>query len=130
MPNILKHTLILPDGDSKLAAKLLDEAIKDLDYVLMLVFGHDGDQEEYVRWADKLAARAKVTEEECLRHVVWVRKPHVAAVRTVLDEVLEEGDDPLIVVLSFHDEEKARFMEGDKVTPVRLLNAFAKGHRS
>ena len=57
---MLKNTLVLPDGDSKLAAKLLQEAIDDLDVVLMLIFGTDPPAEEGVVRVRDVAGRVDV----------------------------------------------------------------------
>ena len=125
---MLKNTLILPEGDARLAAKLAHEAINALDVILMFIFGKDAVAKQAVEWADQLCNKASVSESFNMRRVVWVRDTSSASVREVLHPVLGNPPYPLAAVLNFHDEKRGEILEGGEVTPIKLERLFLKGH--
>ncbi len=126
---MLKNTLILPDGDAKLAGRMLQDAIDDLDVVLMLIFGTADPAEKVVKWADKLCDKGRFAEDKSLRRAVWIRKPGVKPVTDVLKKILPDAP-PFVAVLNFHDEVKATLNREDKITPILLEKAFLKGFQT
>jgi hypothetical protein len=132
---MLRHTLILPESDAKLAGEMLRDALDDLDVVLMLVIGKGTDAAEVARieqivdWADRLCNKTQIDATTNLRRVVWVRKPEVAPVKKILDPLLGAAP-PLIAVLNFHDEVRGKLTLGQKISPLTMEVEFAKGHHS
>jgi hypothetical protein len=123
---MLRHTLILPEGDGPLAARLLDEAIDALDVVLMLVLGADPRAEQITDWADQLCNRTQMTPSVNLRRVVWIREPEVVEVKVILSRLSLSNPLPRVAVLDFYDQVRARLEEPD-IDPMALEIAFLKG---
>jgi hypothetical protein len=121
---MLKNTLILPTDDDAQAAKLLRDAINDLDVILMLVFGTGATIDQIVTWADQLCNKTNVGGV-MVRRVVWV-KAAGAAVGQVLTPIVG-GAPPMVAVLGFHDDVKATIATGGAVDPVILEQAFLQG---
>jgi hypothetical protein len=125
---MLKHTLILPDTNARLSARLLREAVDALDVILMLVFGKGPEAEQIVRWADQLCAKTETASGVNVRRVVWIRDASRRAVRDILDPLVGAGDLPSVAVLNFHDQLKGSIAPGESVNPIKLELLFAKGH--
>ena len=125
---MLKNTLILPENDGVLAAKLLQEAIDDLDVVLMLVFGKDERIQTVVEWADKLCNKTRIDETYNVRHVVWIMNPKQKEVTGILKPILGDKS-PIIAVLNFHDKLSGSIDDSAKINPLKLAIEFAKGHK-
>jgi len=125
---MLKYTLILPDADEQLAAKLLRAAIDDLNVVLMLVFGQGEKAEQVIAWADQLCAKFENVEGQSFRRVVWNRHPEMPAVRNILDPILS-GAMPFVAVLNFFNRLKAILNFDEEIDPIALEIAFMKGHQ-
>jgi len=125
---MIRNTLILPEGDAALAARLLQEAIDDLHVVTMLVFGRDRRSERIVRWADQLCEKTRIAERFNLRRVVWIRKPGVKPLRAILDPLLGAGSTPAVAVLDFHDRVRAVLENAGEIDPLALEKAFLEGH--
>lgn len=123
---MLRNTLILPADDDALAARLLRDAIDDLDVVLLLVFGDDAVAQRCVGFGDQLANRT--TGAYNLRRVVWVRTlgPEVSA---LLAPSLV-GALPRAAVLDFHDRVCEMLPDERAVDPVALELAFLTGQSS
>lgn len=127
---MLDDTLILPESDGRLAARLFRDAVEALDIVLMLVFGKDDRATQIVTWADRLCKKTQ-TADGNLRMVVWFRDTSTQAVMAELARVLDSIDPlPRVAVLNFFDVEKARLIDDDAIDPIQLELAFLKGHRS
>ena len=123
---MLKNTLILPEGDDALAARLLNEAINTLDTVLMLVFGSGTDADTVVARADQLANKTALLGGGNLRKIVWIRAMG-PQVRGQLAPILGSST-PLVTVLNFYDRLKAEISPGEPIDPVSLELAFLAGH--
>lgn len=128
MASMLKNTLILPENDGPLAARLLAAAIADLDVVLMLVFGKDASVEQVVEWADQLCNKTRVSETYNVRRVVWIMNPAANEIQEILKPLLG-AKEPVVAVLNFHDKVAGSFQDISKVNPLRLELEFAKGHK-
>lgn len=124
MAGMLKHTLILPAGDSKLAARLLREALEDLAVVPMLIFGKGPEAEQRVKWADQLASR---TTGESFRRVIWIRENPPQAVAAVLGTLKGLSPTAVLAVVNFHQDVKAEFTSWSGLGPIELEAAFMKG---
>lgn len=124
---MLRNTLILPESDARLAAKLLRDAIEAVDTVLMLVFGKGPEIEQIVRWADLLCNKTRMTPTYNPRAVVWIRRPDVRSVRSVLDPIVGEGREPIVAVLDFYDNLRAELGAADTIKPLDLELAFLEG---
>jgi hypothetical protein len=125
---MLKNTLILPTDDPDLAARLLRQAIDDLDVILMLVFGTGADVEQIVAWADQLCNKSNFGIGN-FRRVVWI--PDLGQpVRDVLAPIFTAagvGALPRVAVLNFHDVLKATLTDQDPIGPIVLEKAFLQG---
>lgn len=129
MSDMLKNTLILPEGDSALAAKLLGEAIADLDVILMLILGKGEKFEQIVRWADQLCNKTRVSDAYNMRRVVWIRDASADEVKSVLEPILA-GKSPAVAVLNFYDKLVESLLDIEKLNPLKLEIAFSKGHKT
>jgi hypothetical protein len=123
---MLKNTLILPVDDPVLAQRLLEEAIDDLDLVLMLIFGKGEAIERIVGWADKLCNKGSFGTGLSFRRALWIRDPDAPAVHEALERVALENP-PVVAVLNFHDKVRARLESADGVSPTILEQAFLRG---
>jgi hypothetical protein len=125
---MLKNTLILPTDDPELAARLLQQAIDDLDVILMLVFGMGADVEQIVAWADQLCNKSNFGIGN-FRRVVWI--PDLSQpVRDVLAPIFVAAGvetEPLVAVLNFHDVLKASLTPQDAIGPIVLEKVFLQG---
>lgn len=129
MASMLRNTLILPENDSVLAAKLLRTAIADLDVVLMIVCGQGDEVEQVVVWADQLCNKTRVNDNFNVRRVVWVLNPATDDIQAVLRPIVGEKA-PIVSVLNFHDKVVGSLSDIRKISPLRLELEFAKGHKS
>jgi hypothetical protein len=120
---MLKNTLILPTEDGKLAAKLMKEAIADLDVLLMLVFGQGPKVNQVIEWADQLCNKTG-TGAGNLRRVVWIQDG-ADDVMKVLAPVVG-AKPPMVAALDFHDQLKVSLSANDPIDPFVLENAFLK----
>ncbi len=134
---MLKNTLILPEDNARLAARLLREAIDALDVVLMLVFGKDAEAEQIAGWADQLADKTRVSDTFNIRRVVWIRAARSKAVRDVLGSLRETDGDrldvddlPRVAILDFHDRVRQTIARGDPVDPIKLELLYLEGQKS
>ena len=101
---MLRNTLILPESDARLAAKMLQEAIDRLDVILMMVFGKGDDVLQIVEWADQLP-------EACVQQ-------HGSS--TLRDTIIPEvPNDVRLEARRFAEESVARIKE--QVFPVHSL---------
>jgi hypothetical protein len=125
---MLKHTLILPESDTRLAVELLDNAVNALDIVLMLVLGKSDREREIVHTADKLCDKTQAAEGNS-RKVVWIRRLDTVSMEDALTQLLGPAPFPEVAVLNFHDEVKKKLTTNDSVTPLQLERAFLKGHQ-
>ncbi len=121
---MLKYTLILPPEDD-LAVRLLQDAVDTLDVILLIVIGRD---EQWVNWADQLAARGQgsglVTS---FRRVVWIRQPGTLVTECLakcLNGHVQPGRG--VMVLNFHDRVCA-VLQPEEIRPLTLEEAFIKG---
>jgi hypothetical protein len=125
---MLKNTLILPTVNPELAARLLRQAIDDLDVILMLVFGVGADVEQIVAWADQLCNKSNFGMGN-FRRVVWI--PELGQpVREILAPIFSAASVealPLVAVLNFHDVLKATLSGQDTIGPIVLEKAFLQG---
>jgi hypothetical protein len=122
---MLRNTLILPSTDAGLAARLFQEAIEDLDVVLMLIVGEGPRIEQLVAWADQLANKTMAMSVN-VRRVVWIRDPH--AIAEQLSALLGSDPLPTITVLNFHDQVKDRLVDdGQNLVPLMLERSFLRG---
>lgn len=124
---MLENTLVLPETDARLAAKMFRDAVESLNHVLMLVFGKDETSQKIVEWADKLARKTRASATYNPRRVVWIRDDSPATLRKELDPILGVGVTPRVAMLNFHDRVAALLQAGDTIDPVELELAFAKG---
>lgn len=124
MVGMLKHTLILPTGDPKLAARLLGEALEDLAVVPMLIFGKGAEAEQCVKWADQLASR---TSGASFRRVIWIRENPSQEVAAVLGTLKGLSPAAVLAVVNFHQDVKAEFTSWAGLDPIELEAAFMKG---
>jgi hypothetical protein len=122
---MLKFTLILPADDGQ-ALQLLREAINDLSVILMIIVG---PVEQWVRWADALAAKGTGNGlTNSFRRVVWSQQPGpqvLGALRALNGG--QEPSTPYVIVLNFHDKLVAR-LQPVEVSPLNLEEAFLKGN--
>ncbi len=123
---MLRNTLILPDKDARLAARMLKDAIDALDVILMLVFGKGAQAEQIVEWADRLCEKTRTAGGSTVRRVVWIRNPESESIRKVLSTVFDSGP-PLVAVLNFHDKLKGTMNAGDTIRPLTLERLFLRG---
>lgn len=121
---MLKNTLILPTDDDAQAATLLQNAIADLDVILMLVFGAGAAIDQIVAWADQLCNKTN-TGGVMLRRVVWI-KAAGGGVTQVLTPIVG-ANLPMVAVLGFHDDLKMSLAPGAAVDPIILEQAFLQG---
>lgn len=128
-----RHTLVLPETDPDWSAAALEHLLRDFRLITMMVFGASGRAPEVVGWADMLAEREQVPAPgggvTFVRHVVWVRDPSAAALQPIIGPVLAATPIPLVAVLNFGDQLRARIDAGP-VTVLDLENAFLRGHAS
>jgi hypothetical protein len=130
---MLRNTLILPADNAQLAAKLLRDAIADLDVVLMLVLGTSDSAERAVGFADQLSNKTRLETGGNLRRVVWVHDPQALAqreeFRKLFTDILDEsgGQLPLVAVLNFHDLVKGAIEPGEPANPTALELMFLRG---
>jgi hypothetical protein len=124
---MLKNTLIVPETDARLAAKLIQDAIDTLDIILLFVFGKDEPATQAVQWADRLCNKTQVSETFNLRKVVWIRDPAPASVHAVIDPIFGESPLPQVAVLNFHDRLMGTIPKGGKIDPLQLEKLFLKG---
>jgi hypothetical protein len=124
---MLRHTLILPEKDAALAARLLQEAIDDLSIIPMIVLGKGPRTEQVVRWADQLCARSETPDGECFRRVVWIRDPSPKAIQDVMKLWEDFNTDAKLMVLNFHQQVKVALSNLANVDPIALEAAFLKG---
>lgn len=124
MPGMLKFTLVLPTDDDRQAVKLLQDAINDLEVILMIVISPDT---QWVEWADQLAAKGQVNSDGSFRRVVWIREPG-QLVLECLAKCLEGKNPPEtgVMVLNFHDSVCA-VLQPSEIRPLTLEEAFLKG---
>jgi len=131
---MLRNTLILPADDPQLTAKLLHDAIADLDVVLMLVFGTSDLARHIVDNADQLANKTRLETGGNLRRVVWVHDPKALAeveeFGKLFNDILAEagGQLPLVAVLNFHDRVMGAIRPGEPTNPTALELLFFRGH--
>lgn len=126
---MLRNTLILPETDARHAARLLRDAVDDLEVVLMLVFGKDDRAKQVVGLADRLCRGMRVEQGTELRRVVWIRRTDAASIREVLNSLLEEERLPLVAVLDFFDEVRGTLPPDAEPTPIDLERLFLQGHK-
>lgn len=124
MAGMLKHTLILPAGDPKLAARLLREALEDLAVVPMLIFGKGAEAEQCVKWADQLSSRPT---GKSYRRVIWIRENPPQEVAAVLSTLKGLSPTVVLAVVNFHQNVKAEFTSWTGLGPIELEAAFMKG---
>jgi hypothetical protein len=124
---VLRNTLILPPDDAT-AAKLLSEAISDLNVILMLVLGVNGT-DQVVGWADQLCEKTKLSDGTNARHVVWVQNPDLPSVRTILSPILGSTI-PIVAVLNFYDKLMATLDDISEIDPIALELAFVDGGKN
>ena len=127
---MLRHTLVLPESDARLAAKMLQQAIEALDVVLLLIFGKDDDAERAVQWADQLAARTQVEGGQNLRRVVWLRDTGSVAQQQVLGSVQLAEPLPRMAILNFHDRVRGRIEKGQNFDPLKIELLFLSGQQT
>ena len=94
----------------------------------MFVFGKSPDAKKAVEWADMLCEGARTSATRTIRKVVWVRNPEPAAVKEVLNQIIETESMPLAAILNFHDENKGEIKVNDELDPLILEELFLKGH--
>ena len=126
---MLRNTLILPESDARLAARLLQEAVDALDLVLMLVVGKDEESVKAVEWADRLSMRTLLPDGRNPRKVVWVRDVSSATLEGALRGLLGEGDLPRIFVLNFHDVVQGKVGVGERFNPLALELLFLRAQQ-
>lgn len=121
---MLRNTLILPLGDADLAARLFNDALEDLDVVLMIIIGEGDRIEQLVGWADQLANKTMALSAN-VRRVVWIRDPQVVA--APLAALLGSDPLPTVAVLNFHDQVKERLADDGQIGPLMLERSFLRG---
>lgn len=124
---MLRFTLILPSDDDQEARRLLQDAIDDLQVILMIVIS---TQNKWVEWADQLAAKGSGPGlPKSFRRIVWVRQPG-PLVTECLKKCLAGKNPPNegVLVLNFHDKVVAT-LKPNEVRPLTLEEAFIKGHK-
>jgi len=127
---MLKNTLIVPETDSLLAAKMIRESIDALDVILMFIFGKSAEAKQAVEWSDKLCEKTRISEIRNMRKVVWVRDTEASPIRKMLDPIIGTGTAPLAVVLNFYDKKMGEIPVGAEFDPLILEALFLKGHQS
>ena len=130
---MLRNTLILPADNPNLAAKLLRDAIADLDVTLMLVFGVAEPAGEVVQVADQLANKTPTAGGGNLRRVVWVHDPAALEAtnefKGLFARIRQEtgGPLPLVAVLNFHDQVRGVIRPGERTNPTALELLYVQG---
>lgn len=124
---MLRNTLIVPETDARLAAKLIREAIDALDVILMFVFGKDAHTQQTVEWADQLCNKTRISDTVNSRRVVWIRNPAPASVIAALNPILGGPPFPRVAVLNFYDRLMGTISEGEMIDPIQLEKLFLKG---
>ena len=128
---MLKNTLILPESDVRLAAKLLQDAIDALDVILMLVFGKTDQSRQTVGWVDQLCDKTRLSDGSMnIRRAVWIRDAGSVSVQNVLLPIVGARPFPHAAVLNFHDKLRGKIMPGEAVSPLKLELLFLKGHET
>ncbi len=127
---MLKNTLIVPETDARLAARLVQEAIDTLDIVLMFVFGKDDQAKQTVEWADQLCNKTRISDTFNIRKVIWIRNAAPATLRTVLNSFLGDKPVPRVAALNFHDQLKGTIPEGGEIDPIKLEMLFVEAQKT